>query len=128
MSYVLDTHILIWYFIGSKKLNKMLKKAIDECRMKSEKLLIPTIVLAKALDVAEKQKVKFDFKGMYRLINNDESFEIIGFSTAIFEETARLKTVTEIHDRIIVATARFYSAGIITKDRIIKSSEEISFL
>ena len=98
MSYVLDTHILIWYFIGSKRLEKAAKTAIDKCREKGDKLLIPTIVLAEALDVAEKQKVKFDFKGMYQLINNVESFEIIGFSKSIFEETARLKTITEIHD------------------------------
>ena len=126
MSYVLDTHILIWYFIGSKRLEKAAKTAIDKCLEKGDKLLIPTIVLAEALDVAEKQKVKFDFKGMYQLINNVESFEIIGFSKSIFEETARLKTITEIHDRIIVATAKFYSAGIITKDKIIKNSGEIS--
>jgi len=102
---------LIWYFIGSKRLNKSAKGTIDECRKKGEKLLIPTIVLAEALDVAEKQKVKFDFKGMYRLINDDESFEIIGFSKLIFEEAVRLKTIAEIHDRIIVATAKFYSVG-----------------
>ena len=65
---------------------------------------------------------------MYRLINDDESFEIIGFSSVILEETAMLKAITEIHDRIIVATARFYSAGIITKDRIIRNSKKISFL
>jgi len=36
----------------------------------------------------------------------------------------RIKGIKEIHDRIIVATSRFYSAGIITKDRIIQESDE----
>jgi len=126
LSYILDTHILIWYFIGSKRLKRTVKEAIDECRRKGERLLIPTIVLAEALDVAEKQKVKFDFEGMYQLIKEDESFEIIGFSKSIFEESVKLKTISEIHDRIIVATAKFYSANVITKDKIIKASGEIN--
>lgn len=34
----------------------------------------------------------------------------------------------EIHDRIIVATARFYRAGLLTKDRIVRESGEVEVL
>lgn len=128
MNFVLDTHSLIWYFIGSKRLKPKARQAIDKCRAEGEKLLIPTIVLSEALDIAEKGRVEFDFEGMYRLIRNDPSFEIIGFTPEIFDETIRVKGIREIHDRIISATARFYGAGIITKDRIIKDSGEVAFL
>ncbi|MEW6608484.1 MAG: PIN domain-containing protein [bacterium] len=128
MNYILDTHILIWYFIGSKRLKKTIKDVIDTALNNGKKVLIPTIVLAEALDVAEKQKVVFDFKGMYQLIKNDDRFEIIGFSQVIFEEVMKLKTIPEIHDRIIVACAKFYSASIITKDKIIRNSDEINTL
>ncbi len=42
--YVLDTHVLIWYFIGSKRLTLRLKDRIDEVRNQGGRLLIPTIV------------------------------------------------------------------------------------
>lgn len=61
MIYVLDTHILIWYFIGSARLHKSFKEKIDGVRNQEGKLLIPTIVLAEALNIAEKGKVKFNF-------------------------------------------------------------------
>jgi PIN domain nuclease of toxin-antitoxin system len=126
--YVLDTHILIWYFIGSRRLDKRFKDKVDNIRKLDGSLLIPTIVLSEALDVSEKAKVKFDFNKMFQIIRNEPEFEVVGFSSEIFEETIRIKKIKEIHDRIIVATARFYSAGIITKDKIIQESDEIAAL
>ena len=128
MNYVLDTHALIWYFTGSKKLTRKAKEVIDDCISKGGKLLVPTIVLSEALDIAEKGKVEFDFERMYQLINDNPAFQIIGFGTSIFDETLEVRDIQEIHDRIIVATARFYSADIITKDRIISSSGEVESL
>jgi len=92
------------------------------------KLLVPTIVLSEALDIAEKGKVEFDFQSMYRLIRDDPSFEIVGFTPEIFDETVKAREIKEIHDRIILATARFYGAGIISKDRVIKNSGEVALL
>jgi len=125
---VLDTHVLIWYFTGSKRLKRRAKEAIDDCINRGGKLLVPTIVLSEALDIAEKRKVEFDFQEMYRLISDNPFFEIIGFTTGIFDETLEIKDIQEIHDRIIVATAIFYSADIITKDKIIRTSGEVESL
>lgn len=123
MIYVLDTHILIWYFIGSKRLKGGLKEKIDEVRRRGGRLLVPTIVLAEALAIAERDKVEFDFQRMYQLIRDETEFEIVSFTSEILEEAMHIK-IPEIHDRIIVATAKFYKAGILTRDRIILESEE----
>lgn len=113
---------LIWYFVGSKYLKKEIKERIDETRNSGGRLLIPTIVLSEALDVAEKNKVVFDFEKMYKLIKTEPEFDVVGFSQEIFEETLHTKHIADIHDRIIVATARFYNAGIMTKDKIVLES------
>jgi len=31
VNYVLDTHVLIWYFTGSKRLKRRAREAIDDC-------------------------------------------------------------------------------------------------
>jgi PIN domain nuclease of toxin-antitoxin system len=85
-------------------------------------------VLAEALAIAEKNKVEYGFLELYRLIQNEPEFQIIGFGPEIFEESIRIINIKEIHDRIIIATAKFYGAGIITKDRIIKDSGEVETL
>jgi len=124
MIYALDTHILIWYFIGSKRLKRKLKEKIEEVRNAGGRLIVPTIVLAEALAIAEKGKVEFDFQDMYQLITNEPEFEIISFTPEILEEVMHTE-IPEIHDRIIVATAKFYRAGILTKDKIIRESGEV---
>jgi len=128
MIYVLDTHVLIWYFIGSKRLRRELKERIDETRCRGGCLLVPTIVLSEALDVAEKGRVELDFAEMYRLIQEEPEFEIVGFGSEVFEEMMRVRGIQEIHDRIIVATARFYGVGVLTKDQIIRDSGEVEAL
>jgi PIN domain nuclease of toxin-antitoxin system len=125
MLYVLDTHVLIWYFIGSKRLSQELKERIDETRRQGGRLLVPTIVLAEALDIAEKGRVTFDFAEMYQLIQDEPEFEIVGFGPEILKEAMQISGIQEIHDRIIVATARFYGAGVLTKDRVIRDSGEV---
>ncbi len=37
----------------------------------------------------------------------------------------KIKGIKEIHDRIVVATAKFYQVGVLTKDRIINDSGEV---
>jgi len=125
---VVDTHVLIWYFMGSKRLHKKLKERIDAIRNRGGRLLVPTIVLAEALDIAEKKRVELDFADMYRLIKEEAEFEIVGFGSEVFDGTLLLKGVKEIHDRIIVATAKFYQVGILTKDKIINESGEVDLL
>ena len=122
--YVVDTHVLIWYFTGSKRLKLALKEKIDETRARNGRLLVPTIVLAEALDIAEKGRVQFDFAEMHRLIREKQEFEIVGLSPEIFNAVVQVQNIPELHDRIIVATARFYGAGILPKDRVILESGE----
>ena len=126
--YVVDTHVLIWYFIGSKRLRPVLKVKIDETRNRNGRLLVPTIVLVEALDVAEKRKVQFDFSQMYLLVRQEPDFEIVGLTSEILDQVIQVKNVPELHDRIIVATARYYGVGILTKDRIILGSGEVQSL
>ena len=85
-------------------------------------MLIPTIVLAEALNIAAKERVVFDFQQLYQLVRDEPEFEIAEFGVEIFDETLRVSAVPEIHDRVIVATARFYGADLLTKDGIPRRS------
>jgi hypothetical protein len=89
---------------------------------------VTTIALAEALDIVENGRVDFDFSEMYRLIREEAGLEIVGFSPEIFNTVMGIRNISELHDRIIVATARFYGTGILTKDRIILDSGEVQVL
>ncbi len=127
MNYVIDTHILIWYFIGSERLPEKAKRIIDDCLNGGGLLLISTISLSEALDISDKKKIRFDFRAMLKIIQNEPAFQIVDYSLPIFIETMKLKKIREIHDRIIAATARLFGASILTKDKLIIESGEIKY-
>lgn len=58
-------------------------------------------------------------------MRDEPEFEIVEFGLEVFDETLRVSAVPEIHDRIIVATARFFGADLLTKDGVIRSSGEV---
>lgn len=126
MLYVLDTHVLIWYFTGNQRLSQTLRDKIDEVRQEGGRLLVPTIVLAEALNIATKGRLVFDFSGLYQLVRAEPEFEIVEFGVGVFDEVLSIKGVSEIHDRIIVATAKFYGASLLTKDGVIRSSGDVN--
>lgn len=82
-------------------------------------------MLAEALNIAVKGRVVFDFQRLYQLVRDESEFEIVEFGIEVFDETLRVSAVPEIHDRIIVATARFFGADLLTKDGVIRSSGEV---
>jgi PIN domain nuclease of toxin-antitoxin system len=125
MLYVLDTHVLVWYFTGNARLSSEARDLIDNVRQQGGRLLVPTIVLAEALNIAAKGRVVFDFQQLYQLVRDEPEFEIVEFGLDVFDETLRVSAVPEIHDRIIVATARFFGADLLTKDGVIRSSGEV---
>ena len=107
MKIVIDTNI--W----------KLKDTIEKVRNEDGRLLVPTIVLAEVLDIAEKHRVEFNFNKLYRLIRENPEFEIVGFDSEIFDETIRLKEIKEC------CNCKVLGAGILTKDRIITESGEL---
>jgi PIN domain nuclease of toxin-antitoxin system len=125
MLYVLDTHVLVWYFTGNARLSLEARNLIDEVRQQGGRLLVPTIVLAEALNIAAKGRVVFDFQQLYQLVRDEPEFEIVEFGIEVFDEALRVSAVPEIHDRIIVATARSFGADLLTKDGVIRSSGEV---
>lgn len=126
--YVPDTHILIWYLIGSRRLSDELRNTIDQARLEGGRLLIPTMVLAEAFHLAAKNRIEFDFDELYQLVQTEPEFEIVDFSIGVFREMLRIRRVPEIHDRIIAATARYYDAYLLTRDGVIRSSDEVNTL
>ena len=56
MRYVADTHALVWYLSGSPRLGKLARQAFDEAVNSESEVLIPAIVLAEIIMLAEKNK------------------------------------------------------------------------
>ena len=113
--YVVDTHTLVWFFNGDKKLSK---KAFTILENKNQEIIIPTIVLCELMYIAK--KVSIDFETTLKELKIRLNCEFYPLDLEVVEKIIEIDKVLEIHDKIIVASAKLLNASIITKDKEIQ--------
>lgn len=125
MDYVTDTHSLVWYFTDDSHLSK---KALDifEGTIKEGTIIVPAVVLAEIMFIAKKGKISLTFNETLNKIEGYENFEIAPLDIDVLKIADKIKANIEMHDRLIIATAIYFDAILITKDEQIKKSGIVS--
>ena len=124
-TYVVDTHSLIWFIAENYTLSKRGSQILEKAEKAEVEVLIPTIVLAEITYIAQKKKVKITVNEVLERIQEGDGFMVVPFDFPIFQIVLKLPEDWEIHDRIIAATARYYGAQLITKDKSLRKSGKI---
>lgn len=122
MTYLVDTHALLWYMSNSLRLGKNALKIFERCERGEFQIFIPSIVLLEAIDILEKKKIRLDIDKFLMDIREADNFKVSSLDLEIIFQTRKTKKVLELHDRAIVATAQLLGASIITKDKEIKNA------
>src|SRR4030067_2748859 len=125
MNFVTDTHSLVWYFTEDARLSK---KAFDafEGIVKSGTVTVPAVVLAEIMFIAKKGRVTLTFEETLKKIEGYENFEIAPLDAEILTIADKIEADLEMHDKLIVATALYYEAALITKDEFVSKSGVVS--
>lgn len=116
MAYVTDTHALVWYFTGDKRLGAAAKKVFDEATAGDALVIIPTIVLAELLYIARGKRPGLTFQETLARIQGGSNYEIAALDLPILKTADTISAELELHDRLIVATAQVADAPVLTKD------------
>jgi PIN domain nuclease of toxin-antitoxin system len=119
--YVTDTHSLVWYFMENPRLSRKALKVFEKT-VKESTIIIPTVVLAEIMYIAKKGRITMSFTETVKKIEDSENFEIIPLDLDILKKADEIDYELEMHDRLIVATALFFDAPLLTKDQTIKES------
>ncbi len=120
MNFVTDTHALIWWFTSSPRISPKAVEIYNRCELGETVIFIPSIVIAEALSLFDKKRVSFDFKKLFRKIYESENFIIIPLDYSVLQKMVTLKDIPELHDKIIVSTAKYLNVPLITKDEILR--------
>ncbi len=121
MNFITDTHALLWWFIDSPKISPKASEIFKKCEEGENIIFIPSIVIAETLSIFDKKRVSFDFKKLFKKINNSENFVLIALDYPILHKMVDLKDVPELHDKIIVSTAKYLNQPVITKDETLEN-------
>jgi PIN domain nuclease of toxin-antitoxin system len=117
-----DTHSLLWAFTRPRKLGERARRAFDEIANGESSLLIPVIVLAELIFTIENKPIQADLDEILDAIQNTPNVEFVDFDYESAMRLRDLSIIPEMHDRMIVATAREYQAILITVDESITTS------
>ena len=121
-TYITDTHSLLWAFTRPRKLGERARRAFDEIANGESSLLIPVIVLAELIFTIENKPIQADLDEILDAIQNTPNVEFVDFDYESAMRLRDLRIISEMHDRMIVATALEYQAILITVDESITTS------
>jgi PIN domain nuclease of toxin-antitoxin system len=123
--YVTDAHALIWFLEGNPRLGPNARAALQD---PASVLYLPIIALAEACWVVEHGRCAIPaVADLLADVDADPRIVLVPLHRALLDRSLTLTPLNEMHDRLIVATAR-YLAGtgapvpLLTCDGIITSS------
>jgi len=120
--YVADTHSIIWYFYDAPRLGPAAQRAFDQVDAGEATLIVPTIVLAELIFMAQAGRFQFDLDAVFDALTNGDNYAIAPFNLAIAHRLRQVTAIPEMHDRIIACTALHYGARLVTRDPEIQRS------
>jgi PIN domain nuclease of toxin-antitoxin system len=122
--YILDTHALVWFVEGNKRLSDSAKAIIAGT---DSDMVLPLIALAEAAVIIERGRTTIsDVSKFLARIYADTRIEIFPLTLDVFERslTPEGLRIPELHDRFIVSTGLHLqdlgeTVEIVTKDKAI---------
>ncbi|HLP48133.1 MAG TPA: type II toxin-antitoxin system VapC family toxin [Candidatus Kapabacteria bacterium] len=125
MDYLLDTVTLVRYLSKSGKLSEKVKKIFSEGDNGRCKFFISTISFMEILYLSERNKIPVSLEEVVEKIRLSTIYEVIDLSTEIVIE-AKSVDFYEMHDRLILATAKYLNVPVISSDSKFKNVEGIN--
>ena len=125
MNYVVDTHTIVWHFMDDPRLSQNARQAFERTIVAGV-IIIPAIVLAEIMYISQKRRISITFEETLSHIEMYENFRVAALEIDILKIAASIDSDLEMHDKLIVATALYFDAHLITKDEQITQSKVVN--
>ena len=124
MQYLLDTVTLVRHFT---EIGKLGKKAQEILNSSDNTFVISVVILMEILYLSEKRRIKIDLIETSDRIELSSLYHIADLTLEILKVANDL-IFYELHDRLILSTAKWLDIPIISSDEKFKSVEGIQIL
>jgi len=126
VKYLLDTHILLWWFEDSPQLSKKYSLLLDQVEKTGKSVGISIISFWEIAKAVQSGRMKLDFspEQWFEEMEEHPLIEVFPLTSRIVLDSTRLGSTfhKDPGDQLIAATARCHELRLLTvDDRIIKS-------
>ena len=128
MRYLLDTVAMVRHFSGLGRVGKRASAILasaenNECHS----LLVSVVSLMEVLYLAEKNRIPLDLAQALDTIEASPHYTIVDLSPEILKVAAAV-SFPELHDRLIVAAAKWLGVGLISSDTALRALPDLEVI
>ena len=124
MSYLLDTVTIVRHFTNIGRIGKT---AVQVLTRLDNHFFISVISLMEILYLSEKHRIKIDLKDTLNRIASSSLYSIVDLTSDILQ-IAEETPFKELHDRLILSTARWLEVPIISSETEFKKVNGVSVI
>lgn len=115
MQYLLDTVTIVRHFSGRGRIGRTAAHILDTIEERDDLLVISVISLMEIMYLAERNRITIDLSETLERIESSSKYMIVNLSPEILR-VAETIDFYELHDRLILATARWLDIPVISSD------------
>lgn len=115
MQYLLDTVTIVRHFSGRGRIGRAAAHILDTIEERDDLLVISVISLMEIMYLAERNRITINLTETLERIESSSKYVIIDLSPEILR-VAETIDFYELHDRLILATARWLDIPIMSSD------------
>jgi predicted nucleic acid-binding protein len=115
MQYLLDTVALVRHFTGKGKIGQEASRILNAIEDSDDSLVVSVISLMEVMYLAEKNRIEISLAASLDVIESSSKYTIVDLSPDILR-VAETVEFYELHDRLILATAKWLGIKIISSD------------
>ena len=125
MDYLVDTVALVRHLRGKGKIGARARQILREADAGQHIIAISAVTLMEILYLKESRRIPVDLNDVRRLLTQSINYRIVPIDFDVVATAALVDDVPELHDRLIVATAKWLNIPILTSDSVIQTSRHV---
>ena len=128
MEFLADTVAIIRYLRQHPALGRQAARILNRADAGQHHIYLSVISLMEVLYLAQAKKIDLPLNELVDYVQSSTNYTIVPVDTSIVQATLDVDDVPELHDRIIVATAKYLGVPILSSDRVIAASKHVKVI
>jgi len=125
MEYLADTVAIVRHLRGHPALGPQAAQVLRDADANKHHVYLSAITLMEVLYLSEAKRVDVRLDELISHVSSSVNYEIVPVNADVVLAAAEVDDVPELHDRIIVGTAKWLGVPILTGDEVISESRYV---
>ena len=125
MDYLVDTVALVRHLRAARNLGSRVRSILRRADIGQHRVFISGVTLMEILYLSERKRIPVGLESVRDLLIDRDNYQISPVDMDVVVTGALIDDVPELHDRLIVATAKWLQVAILTNDPVISVSKHV---